>query len=88
MRALNKSLITAEAKEPSVLTAPQEMDSIAKLDGGHAGAFREALSRILSTEAAEFTFAQLLDGLPTKESFREFLRGYEKMTHPIFRSES
>jgi hypothetical protein len=42
------------------------------LDTAHAGTFKQALARTLSTPVAEFTFSELLDGLPTEASFLEF----------------
>jgi hypothetical protein len=39
---------------------------ISALDSLHADAFKQGLARILSTQVAEFTFSEILDGLPTK----------------------
>ncbi|KAK3942857.1 hypothetical protein QBC46DRAFT_457253 [Diplogelasinospora grovesii] len=41
-------------------------------DPAHLHAFRRALTNVLSTEVADFTFAQIIDGLPTCASFWEF----------------
>ncbi|AEO71879.1 uncharacterized protein THITE_2083603 [Thermothielavioides terrestris NRRL 8126] len=56
---------------------------ISVLDDAHAGAFREALARILSTQVAEFTFSEILDGLPTVDSFLEF-HVYTNQENPVF----
>ena len=37
----------------------------------HGQAVRQALANILNTQLAEFTYAQILDGLPTKQSLLE-----------------
>lgn len=42
------------------------------LDTPHSEALERALRRILSTDVAEFTYAQIVDGLPTEESLHEF----------------
>ncbi|KAK3896884.1 hypothetical protein C8A05DRAFT_48276 [Staphylotrichum tortipilum] len=39
--------------------------SLAELDGEHARLLSRAISRVLSTEIAETTYAQIIDGLPT-----------------------
>jgi hypothetical protein len=39
--------------------------SLADLDGEHRRLLDRAISRILSTEIAEITYAQIIDGLPT-----------------------
>jgi hypothetical protein len=45
---------------------------VSVLDSVYADTFKEALTRVLLTEVAEFTFSEILDGLPTEDSFREF----------------
>lgn len=51
------------------------------LDEVHKSTFGQALMNILSTDVAEFTYAQILDGLPTEDSLRE---GYPWMEgHPV-----
>ena len=52
------------------------------LDSHHAQTFRQALMNILMTEHAEFTYAQILDGLPTEDALLESWRGMR--THPVF----
>lgn len=44
----------------------RELD-ITDIDGEHQRLLVRAITRILSTDLAEFTFAQILDGLPTGE---------------------
>ena len=53
------------------------------LDNHHAQTFRQALMNILTTELAEFTYAQILDGLPTKQTMSESYRWIHN--HPIFK---
>jgi hypothetical protein len=58
---------------------------ISALDSLHADAFKQGLARILSTQVAEFTFSEILDGLPTEDSYHEFhLSGLRKYGHPVF----
>jgi hypothetical protein len=38
------------------------------LDGGHLDPLRQTVLRILSTQRAEYVFAQVADGLPTNEA--------------------
>ncbi|KAJ4310291.1 hypothetical protein N0V84_011043 [Fusarium piperis] len=52
------------------------------LEQHHQTTFRRALSNLLATEVAEFTYAQIIDGLPTVESQNEsypILAG-----HPVY----
>ncbi|PNY25442.1 Uncharacterized protein TCAP_04619 [Tolypocladium capitatum] len=42
------------------------------LDSDHLSAFTRALSNVLSTDLAEATYAQIIDGLPTRDSYAEF----------------
>ncbi|KAL2022503.1 hypothetical protein VTK56DRAFT_5110 [Thermocarpiscus australiensis] len=62
-----------------------EHTSISVLDRQHAEAFKQALARILSTKVAESTYAEILDGLPTIDSFREF--HFWQEGHPIWELE-
>jgi hypothetical protein len=41
--------------------------SVADLDGDHRDLLTRAITRILATEIAEITYAQIIDGLPTSE---------------------
>lgn len=52
------------------------------LDAAHADVFQQALTRVLSTQVAELTFAEILDGLPTEDSYLEF--HLRKQGHPVF----
>lgn len=56
--------------------------SILGIGAEHGRAFKQALARILSTQVAEFTFSEILDGLPTEESFLEF--HLRKEGNPVF----
>lgn len=52
------------------------------LDEVHLRLFRRALLNILSTDLAELTYAQIIDGLPTVQSFKE---SYDYMKgHPVY----
>ncbi|KAH8734487.1 hypothetical protein BGZ61DRAFT_584469 [Ilyonectria robusta] len=55
------------------------------LDDEHKETFRQALRRLLSTPLAEYTYAQILDGLPTEPSLRD---SYVWMPrHPVYELE-
>ena len=41
------------------------------LDDEHRQVFRRAFANVLKTKLAEFTYAQILDGLPTEETILE-----------------
>ncbi|AEO71881.1 uncharacterized protein THITE_2124758 [Thermothielavioides terrestris NRRL 8126] len=56
--------------------------SVRTLDSEHAAAFKQALARLLSTDVAEITYAEILDGLPTVASFCDF--HFIQETHPVF----
>jgi hypothetical protein len=49
-----------------------QVGNVEVLDTEHRQAFEQALMRILGTDVAEKTFAQIIDGLPTYESYAEF----------------
>ena len=73
----------AERERNSYSPPPQSGPhaSLDILDDERMQTFRRALQNILSTEIAEFTYAQLLDGLPTQESLKE---SYPPMRdHPV-----
>lgn len=59
-----------------------EVGNLTVLDSEHAEAFKQALARILATEVAELTYAEILDGLPTTTSFLEF--SFWQEGHPVF----
>lgn len=67
----------------SSTTEAKEISKIDALPDSHRNAFRQALGNILSTDNAVHTYAQILDGLPTEQSF---LEGYVRLdtTHPVF----
>lgn len=46
------------------------------LSAAHLDALVRALSNVLATDVAEFTYAEIIDGLPTAESFTEFRSFY------------
>lgn len=49
-----------------------ESSSLGLLDVEHMTVFRNALDRILVTDIAETTVSEIIDGLPTKDSWLEF----------------
>ncbi|KAJ4310293.1 hypothetical protein N0V84_011045 [Fusarium piperis] len=58
------------------------MQRIEVLPETHQDTFRRALRNILSSDVAEHTCAQILDGLPTEQSY---LEGYVRLEgHPVF----
>ncbi|KAK5999097.1 hypothetical protein PT974_01485 [Cladobotryum mycophilum] len=61
-----------------------DVASINIIDSDHRQPFERALMRILQTEIAEHTYAEILDGLPTEQSYREFsypLQGHPSLSH-------
>lgn len=58
---------------------------INSLDVEHRETFHRALANILSTDTAELTYAQLLDGLPTSESFTDSYLWLAR--HPVYELE-
>ncbi|KAM0209437.1 hypothetical protein ACHAQI_006484 [Fusarium lateritium] len=54
------------------LNETSELGTIEVLDLEHRQAFEQALMRVLGTDVAEKTFAQIIDGLPIYESYAEF----------------
>ncbi|KAI7779212.1 hypothetical protein LA080_001060 [Diaporthe eres] len=50
----------------------EQLASLSLLDAEHMAAFRRALDKVLLTEVAENTCAEIIDGLPTRESWRDF----------------
>ena len=60
---------------------PGPQASLDVLDEEREQTFRRALLNVLSTDVAEFTYSQLLDGLPTVDSLSE---SYPRMRdHPV-----
>ncbi|KAF4973123.1 hypothetical protein FZEAL_9411 [Fusarium zealandicum] len=63
-------------------TESQTPGNLETLQTSHQDIFRRALANLLSTDLAEYAYAQILDGLPTEESL---LEGYVYMGgHPVF----
>ncbi|RFU28610.1 hypothetical protein B7463_g7714, partial [Scytalidium lignicola] len=52
------------------------------LDEKHLEVFMQAVSNILATEVAKFTYAQIVDGLPTVDTWTKYQVRME--THPVF----
>ncbi|KAJ3524581.1 hypothetical protein NM208_g12004 [Fusarium decemcellulare] len=60
----------------------EKLQGVDTLGEDHKRIFIRALTNLLSTEAAEYTYAQILDGLPTEDSLREsYLRLQD---HPVY----
>ncbi|KAF5002015.1 hypothetical protein FDECE_10757 [Fusarium decemcellulare] len=73
---------TSFSLEMSQSTTGNTFQSIDALGEYHKEVFLRALSNLLSTDLAEHTYAEILDGLPTKDSLREsylYLEG-----HPVY----
>lgn len=49
-----------------------QLSSLGLLDEEHMTTFRNALEKVLLTEVSESTYAEILDGLPTLDSWNEF----------------
>lgn len=43
--------------------------SLTSLDQEHLASFKQALANLLSTPTAEFTYAQIVDGMPTRHTY-------------------
>lgn len=59
---------------PATSTSQEESTpgAINKLGSPHFESLEMALRRVLSTDVAEFTYAQIIDGLLTEDSLHEF----------------
>jgi hypothetical protein len=57
--------------------------AIDALDESHRDIFTSAVARILNTEVAETTYAQIIDGLPLGEVAFESRGGMPHRDHPI-----
>lgn len=58
--------------------------SLASLDEEHLDAFKRAMTNLLSTPLAEFTYAQIIDGMPTRDTYareHSHLDGVPAMDH-------
>lgn len=43
--------------------------SLASLDGEHLSSLEQALANLLATPSAEITYAQIIDGMPTSDTY-------------------
>lgn len=58
--------------------------SLASLDGEHLASFKQAMANLLSTPAVEFTYAQIVDGMPTSNTYMRdhwFYEGLPVLDH-------
>ncbi|KAL6361371.1 hypothetical protein LRP88_04839 [Fusarium phalaenopsidis] len=75
---------SAGAQSPSITDDSQIRSlSIDILDGDHYDLFTRAITRILSTEIAELTYAQVIDGLPLTQVIYESRGGKLPKGHPL-----
>ncbi|KAF2493086.1 hypothetical protein BU16DRAFT_584102 [Lophium mytilinum] len=66
---------SAYRDNPYTISLPEPPDvkvSVANLDLEHLGAFKTILSKVLSTNVAKETYAQIIEGLPTRRVFYEY----------------
>lgn len=69
-------------KQGSMVDKPS---NLSVLGHEHAQAFKQALARLLATDVAETTYAEILDGLPTADSFIDFTFPPDgDPAHPIY----
>lgn len=57
-------------------------ESPLSLDSGHLQTLHQAVTNILQTDLAETIYSQIIDGIPTTESFYEFHSLWETDDHP------
>lgn len=69
MRARDESM-PGPPERPATPPPPTPSGPLSFLDEEHQRTFRRALLNILSTDLAESTYAQIIDGLPTTKSLR------------------
>lgn len=58
--------------------------SLNSLDEEHLASFKQALANLLSTPTAEFTYAQIVDGMPTSHNYmidHDFYDGFPVLSH-------
>ncbi|KAK8112194.1 uncharacterized protein PG998_008651 [Apiospora kogelbergensis] len=85
---MSTRLTSGSSEPPADTTAEEEAPthklSIAELDEEHRLYFIRAITRLVSTEIAEVTYAQLIDGLPLSAVAGD--RGYSSFhnDHPIY----
>lgn len=82
MRARLEEPLTPVPFVPGPRAPITETHSPEHLDPDHLDALRLALSNLLATDVAEFTYAQIIDGLPTTWSFYDFHSLYDTDDHP------
>ncbi|KAM5346982.1 hypothetical protein ACJ41O_009987 [Fusarium nematophilum] len=58
--------------------------SVDVLDGDHRELFTRAISRVLATDIAEVSYAQILDGLPLRGVICDTADGLPPDSHPIY----
>lgn len=80
---------TARCNSPSTQSSmmSETPSNLSALDSLHADAFKQGLARLFSTDVAEFTFAEILDGVPTESSYLEFHLApspKHREGHPVF----
>lgn len=61
------------------------IDTALGYDNEHIKALNKAIDNILSTEISRKTFAQVVDGIPTAEAFRDTCNEILPDDHPIFK---
>lgn len=67
------------------ITSRPHKSSIDTLDEPHRVAISRAISNILSTEIAEMTYAQIVDGLPLSQVFNDNFGGEDfEDDHPMY----
>jgi len=76
------STTTAKAAPTSNLLGPED------LDAEHFATLGRAVRNLLATEAAEITYGEIVDGLPTKSSFEDFHYVWKIRDHPSLQHES
>lgn len=74
----------SEVLQPELLARAEATETVTAehLDVEHLMSFRNAITNIRHTEIAEQTFAQIVDGLPTKSSFSELHSTSKDLGHP------
>lgn len=58
--------------------------SLTSLDAEHQASFKHAMANLLSTPIAEFTYAQIVDGMPISNIYKEdhgFCEGFPVLNH-------
>jgi hypothetical protein len=78
----------ARCEEPVVLEPlipPGIIATLSPADLGpdHFDILKQAIWNILTTDVAEFTYAQIIDGLPTTSSFTDFHILRKSSDHPV-----